>query len=292
MERDYNEIIPNLKLAIADIANDITVVVEDIQKNNGVVKKGIMLKTGDEQIYPIIYLDDILKDYDENIDYKLIADTIINRYKSNQTPFPSDFINQIKEPGYVQHNILPVLLNYEKNRRQLEKRPHRRFFDLAITYILQYKDKSGLYGTVHLQHKTLDGLGATFTEEELYSHAISNLIDKCKVMSLNTFLHSINVDIEEIPEPPMYIVTNTSMCYGASTILCNHILDDVFDCEKIIVLPSSIHEVIAVPYDGRDISDYIHLVKDVNNNVLDSNEFLSDSAYLYDRTVGTIVKQF
>ena len=90
----------------------------------------------------------------------------------------------------------------------------------------------------------------------------------------------------KMEEVPMHILTNQKQYLGAATILYNNILQDVADFmkEDLIILPSSIHEVIVLPYSvAIDASDMANMVKDINRSVLSEEEILTDSVYRYSR---------
>lgn len=53
--------------------------------------------------------------------------------------------------------------------------------------------------------------------------------------------------------------------------------------ERIIIIPSSVHEVIVMSYDSEmDILGLNEMVQEVNRTALDATEVLSNHAYLFD----------
>ncbi|MGN0346384.1 MAG: DUF5688 family protein [Lachnospiraceae bacterium] len=90
----------------------------------------------------------------------------------------------------------------------------------------------------------------------------------------------------KMEEVPMHILTNQNQYFGAATILYHNILQDVADSmkEDLIILPSSIHEVILLPYSvANDASEMANMVKEINRSVLSEEEILTDSVYRYSR---------
>ena len=52
---------------------------------------------------------------------------------------------------------------------------------------------------------------------------------------------------------------------------------------KFLILPSSVHEFIAVPYKSKDdIRSCKKMVQEVNNTVLSPNEYLSDNVFVWE----------
>ena len=93
----------------------------------------------------------------------------------------------------------------------------------------------------------------------------------------------------------MYILTNEFRTNGATTLLYEGILEEIagmFDSD-IILLPSSIHEVILVPAASGDeylkqLDDFSAMVKEVNETELADEEILSDHAYYYIKGCGLV----
>ena len=58
----------------------------------------------------------------------------------------------------------------------------------------------------------------------------------------------------------------------------------------LIILPSSVHEVILVPDDGITGKEfYTDMVKEVNDAQVEPEERLSYNVYYYDRVLGKVV---
>lgn len=111
-------------------------------------------------------------------------------------------------------------------------------------------------------------------EEELVKHAFENL--KADLMILCNNLRISDEDVF-----PMYAITNQKVHLGASAIL----LPDVYKIlseklgEKFIILPSSIHECLAIPFvETQD--PFVEMVKEINVKMVHPSEKLSDHLYL------------
>jgi hypothetical protein len=57
--------------------------------------------------------------------------------------------------------------------------------------------------------------------------------------------------------------------------------------EDFYIIPSSIHEILILRYDESiDPCELVRVIRDVNANVVEEQEVLSDSLYRYDRKTG------
>ena len=88
-------------------------------------------------------------------------------------------------------------------------------------------------------------------------------------------------------------MTTPSHVQGACAILSTkalRIAQDLLQCENITLLPSSIHEIIAINDDGiMKISELRSMVREINSTVLSPQEFLSDNIMRYDGMKLTMV---
>lgn len=81
----------------------------------------------------------------------------------------------------------------------------------------------------------------------------------------------------------LYVLTNTSGVRGAASIINDDILITFakqLGTNKIIAIPSSIHEFLLFPYNGEDIEEVTQIVKEVNRQEVDIKDQLADKAYI------------
>jgi hypothetical protein len=88
-------------------------------------------------------------------------------------------------------------------------------------------------------------------------------------------------DVERI-----FVLTNYCCMGGAVTILYRNVLKDFArerGVKEILILPSSIHEVMLVPYVGGFLSKerMRNLLQEVNRTEVSREEVLSDNIYIY-----------
>ena len=84
----------------------------------------------------------------------------------------------------------------------------------------------------------------------------------------------------------MYVLTNSSGINGASAMLYNGLIEQFAEKVKsnLYILPSSIHEVILMPFNEEfDVNALKSMVKEINCTQVPEGEVLSDSVYIYQR---------
>lgn len=223
------------------------------------------------------------------------------------------------DPAKLPNNVTLKLINTEQNKELLENVPHREFEDLSIIYSWTIGMKGeGIYSTI-VTNDMAEGIG--FNEEELYQRACENtkrlfpaeirsMKDVIADMMFNEVMESMSEDIlktiggenmeefqesimEDIMEEidadtpyPMYVISNSEHYYGAAEILFNENLDKISETfhDDLYILPSSTHEVIAIPV--KDCScnaeELAAMVEGINMNEVDLEERLSNQVYFYD----------
>ena len=127
------------------------------------------------------------------------------------------------------------------------------------------------------------------SKDEAWKIAESNTFAKTEIVSLMEKLSEMmGQEMEEIEEmegiPTQYVVTNTMNYRGTSAILDMKALKKFvqrLDVKRFFVLPSSIHEMIVIPDDGKsNIEELSRMVQEVNQTQVEPEERLTDRAYI------------
>ena len=190
--------------------------------------------------------------------------------------------------------IMPVLVKYDWHLEMLQKVPHRKFLDLAITYRGVLSVSSKEIKDFLVTQSSADRFGVS--EDELYSAAIENLKNwGYERRILNDLLNEFLGGDEEVPEMPvsMFILTNKYKMLGSYCLLQNDILLSLAEELKsdLILIPSSVHEILVVPYEGDGIAEFNRMVCDINATELEERDRLSDHVYIYSRKEKRVMKE-
>ena len=99
-------------------------------------------------------------------------------------------------------------------------------------------------------------------------------------------------DIEK-NDPQIYILTNSYRTNGATALLYEKLLSQIADSfeKDLLILPSSIHEVLILPIDSISKSTLDHygtFIREINETQLADDEVLSDHAYYFQRATQMI----
>ncbi len=101
----------------------------------------------------------------------------------------------------------------------------------------------------------------------------------------------MNIMFEEMPaDKQMYIISNKSKINGAASMFYEDALSGL--CEKLgtdlYILPSSVHEVIAVSSEMGTPEELSQMVREVNGSQVAPEEQLSDHVYKFEAATKTL----
>lgn len=263
---------------------DYEVKVARIQKVNQTLDCLNLIPKGDKEwrATPNIYLEHMYEDFKqhEDLDKSLhqIAQIIDYAFKNlKPQPIPEN-ISQLK------HTLIMILINTQDNLELLENAPHRSFLDLSIIYKCMVPASNGELGTVLVDHHFMKMLN--MTEEELFKTASQNTKKLLPVM-IKRLDDIIGDMLEENMEEKsnFYVISNDMGIHGAVSMTYEEELYNLAQKleSDLFILPSSIHEVIAVSSEEQDIQWLKELVRSVNTEQVAVEERLSYNIYHYKR---------
>lgn len=261
-------------------------------------------KTGNNaRIFPTIYLNNMYLAYMDTND----IEEVIVAYADEMTKVFKDADSMLAQIDYatVSEKVIYQLVNTEKNKEFLSDKPHREFFDLSVVYrwVLDENDPASasalitnaIAEKVNLSEEDLYELAAKNTPR-LLKPVITTFDDVIKGLMNDTeyqhFLEKEGLKDEKFKNNPLtaFIITNKTSFWGATTIFDKDILAEVsrkLDSD-LYLLPSSIHDMIAVPASTMLLKDCYAMVFMANAICLSPDESLSNQIYFYDKETGKI----
>jgi len=197
----------------------------------------------------------------------------------------------------VKDKIVMTLINTEQNKELLENIPHREFQDLSIVYrVVVGKDENGIQSAL-VRNEYANKIG--FNEQDLYNAAVQNtermfppvIKGMSQVMKEMFVREGMPEELAELyvgvmaENEEMYVITNDCGINGAVSMLYEEGLHELSEKlgSDLYIMPSSIHEAIAVSADNRNPYELAEMVRDINMGEVDLNERLSNQVYHYDK---------
>lgn len=254
-------------------------------------------KTG--WVSPTIYVNDLYERYKELEEYPRVfqreAEEISKIIKEPPVSFELDWKD-------AKENIVIQLINTEQNKELLKDMPHREFHDLSIVYRwVVGKDEQGIYSAM-IKNDHMKSIG--LDEEQLYRVATENYarLFPPVIRSMDDFMeemfteYDMPEEVEDMvfsdrtPSAQIWIITNTEQKYGATSMIYDDVLHRVARRmhSDLYILPSSIHETLAVSVNIGDAKALAEMVNEINMSQVDLAERLSNQVYHYDRRKRTL----
>lgn len=278
------------KRAVKTAGEDGKVFINKVVKNNGKEMDGLVILENGYSIAPTIYLNDYYENYRCGADIDDIMNEILTIYYRNRDAvcFNTEMFNDFES---VKGSIVYKLINFEKNKELLREVPHKRFLDLAVVCYCIVKRLNNYIATTMIKNDFLDKWGVS--SDVLFDMAEKNTPEllSARISPITGFLNEISGnDIYEVPDKDdvsMFVMTNETHVNGAACMLYTDVIDRLSkDLDKdLYILPSSVHELIIVPFDDNiSGSDLAMIVKDINEKGVAAEEVLSDNVYEFMRS--------
>lgn len=273
----------------------------EIPQNNGVAITGLRIKNEIEGINPVIHMESYFEWFQQGMTIDDIVVDIINAVRGNgaekwfSTSQLFDF-NQMKE------RIILRVINTETNRHMLDTVPNKSWLDLSVVYYLLLGSDTEGQMTTLISNQIAKEWGVE--TNDLYDIACENTkrllpvnIRNLSEIILEILAERLGADFDgEQMElfcgsntMPMYVLSNSTGLYGAGGMLPEFGIEDFAKelGKDLVVLPSSVHEVILVPVEeGLELRELSTVVKSINQTQVAAKDQLSDSIYYYSLASG------
>lgn len=276
----YNTFEKKICKKVQEIVGDsASVQVQDVQKNNHVIKRGMTIHRKGQGITPTIYLSPYYERLKDGMNLDSIAAEILKLYirALPQGEVDMKFFYDFEQ---VKNLIIYRLVNREMNRELLSDIPHVDFMNLAICFCCSFWHPDLGEGTILIHNSHL----------EMWNVETDELM---RVANANTpqLMPAELTGIQKDKNMYLYILSNAKRYMGAATILYPGALAKISGQlhGSFYILPCTVHEVIIMAdsrqYSGEQLHNMIAALGIKKNQPQD---FLCEYAYYYDAATGTL----
>lgn len=265
-------------------------------KENDMKKEGIMVRDifRKSTVFPVLYLEGFYKPDVTESDIQKTVDIIKGMIEKcwEQSDVLGKETGSLKDWGKICTRVYPMLLSQERNRQLLQELVWKPYLDLAICYMVRFFGSR--QESCHLKIKPEMLEMWNIDEKDLHEQAMKNLgEDGYSIHSLYSMMQEFleegfpdrETEEQEKSSKEMYVLTNSLARYGAAGMLDGRLLEK-FAEEKgknFYILPSSTHEVLLMPDNGKfDRKELGPMIREVNNSIVSKQDILSDTLYYYD----------
>lgn len=316
---DIKMFVTSVKISLEEFYSDSANIKSSvITKNNDVSLTGITVIKNEINISPTIYMEGYYSRYKDGECYSDLISEMISIFEKSRVNENFD-ITVFTDFDKARKSIVYKLVNKDKNKTLLKDVPHYDYLDMAIVFYTIIDDKDIGKGSILVKNAHLEMWKHTKEEifeiakvntPKLLKYSIKNLQEVLSRILFDKFKNKYcneNYDDEMIIDivnemlgdnllgspVSMYVLSNENNLYGAACMLYDNVLHDFADelNSNLIILPSSVHEVIIVPENEIVDSERLsQMVKEVNRTQVAEEEILSDSVYIFKKDICKIVK--
>lgn len=294
-EKFKKEIKNKIKNYLPEEYQTAAICINEIPKNNGVVKSALSVTPSGDGMARQIYLEGAYQEYCDNPSMEHIlskAAQFIMDAMEEAVVFNPAMVSDFQQ---VQGNIVLRVVNKDNNQNQLQSMPYREIdnTDLIATYRIDVS-LSDTAGSILVSNEMMERWG--IGESDLYERALQNtqqhhpftLQSMESIMGEIAFGFPATVEPNQLPaqfEPYMqYLLSNEDKCNGATCLLYPDLLKEIgaaFD-SNFFILPSSVHELILMKDTGEmSASELQRMVLEVNGTEVEPEEVLSNQVFSY-----------
>lgn len=288
----YDEFVEECRDRLQDYLNlhgeQAEVIHETVKKIN-FQKEALIVHCKDDPIAPGIYMGARYEAYLSGWKMEDIVRNIakdVQEARRHQPDITDLTAEKAKERVYLS------VVNAEKNEELLNSVPYRKIEDLACIAKFRLDDESSVVVNETLCRQF------RLTAEEVLAIGERNMVKngyQCESIDLEIerILKQQGASDREIVDimrgdtssSLMYIASTRNHMEGAAVIASREAMRDFYAKlgEPFYILPSSRHEVILLPDRcGLEAKELAEMVKDINRQVVDEKDMLSDHVYHFD----------
>lgn len=266
-----------------EIAEQINGKVVEVEKANGIVQTGVTRQEEGSNISANVYID---KMYEDEMSIDEAAEAVDKILKENR--MANIEITQFTDYEQVRPMLRARLYNNKTKAEVYKSAKGYGFDDLIIVPYINVKSTgfAGIAGA-KVTKTLLEQWGVT--ERTVIDIALNNSAKETKIMSMRDTMREMMSDMTDemfdmmfSVDEGMTVLSNTSKVCGAiSAITARKELQKRFP-NGYVILPSSIHEVIAIPLNENVTENELNnMVNEVNDTQVPPEEVLGTKAYIF-----------
>ncbi len=285
--------VPALEQELKNKGIEATVCLKAVEKLNNEGYDAVTVTPADSNIGLTFNVETFHKAYEEGASMREVVsratDTIIRGFENQ----PSVDVAALTDYDQMRDRLVIEVISLSANEKMLSDIPYFGVEDLAVVYRFVIDSNDDGRATILVTNSLLETMGVT--HEQLHEDALKNapelkpLVIKgmSEVMAEMAGMTPEEMAMMGMPEKEeMFVASVSDMIHGAAVIAYPGFMEEAskrIGGGDFYILPSSIHEVLIVPDNGKmSLNELEVMVRDVNATQVAPGERLSDNVYHYD----------
>lgn len=261
------------------LPDSYSVTTKEVVKQNDAAYTAINVTKEGNDIGVVLYVEDLFMSYQQGQTTEVIADKTVRAIRENEPEIGSA---PIIDREFVMDHVYFRMANAGMNQKRLENIatcPAPGAEDIAL-YPCVDVSVGKRRGVTMISRTHMESLG--ITEEELHSAARANTERRIEVIPLKQVLQEMMpAFMADELDSPFYVTRDKGAVDGVGSASIFGAPEALKKMEgDYYIIPSSVHEVLLLPKSFEPDTDRLHeLVHEVNRDVLQPEDFLSDHVY-------------
>ncbi len=292
-EEFKEEFIDAVKERLEEQGSDMNVSVNEVKKLNESYEAMTVTPEG-ARVGVNIGIERFYDAYDEGRPFDEVVDKAVETINHGINERPDFDIDSFTDYEQMKEKLAMEVVSAETNKDMLENVPHKNLEDMAVVYRFVLESSDEGRASILVTNQMLETMGVT--PEQLHADAleIAPQIKPAEIKGMSeVMVEMMGAEQAEalgiVPERPedeqLFVATVPDKTHGAGVLAYQDFMDQA--AERVggdfYILPSSIHEVLIVPDNGRmDLKDLEAMVRDVNATQVAPADKLTDNVYHYD----------
>ena len=294
---DYEEFkeqfISAVKESLYEQGSDMNVSVNEVKKLNESYEAMTVTPEG-ARVGVNIGIERFYDAYNEGRPFDEVVDKAVETINHGINERPDFDIDSFTDYSQMKEKLAMEVVSAETNKEMLENVPHKDLEDMAVVYRFVLSSDDEGRASILVTNQILESMGVT--PEQLHADAleIAPQIKPAEIRGMSEVMAEM-MGMEQaealgiMPMRPedeqLFVATVPDKTHGAGVLAYQNFMDQA--AERVggdfFILPSSIHEVLIVPDNGRmDLKELEAMVRDVNATQVAPADKLTDNVYHYD----------
>ena len=294
---DYEEFkeqfISAVKESLYEQGSDMNVSVNEVKKLNESYEAMTVTPEG-ARVGVNIGIERFYDAYNEGRPFDEVVDRAVETINHGINERPDFDIDSFTDYSQMKEKLAMEVVSAETNKEMLENVPHKDLEDMAVVYRFVLSSDDEGRASILVTNQILESMGVT--PEQLHADAleIAPQIKPAEIRGMSEVMAEM-MGMEQaealgiMPMRPedeqLFVATVPDKTHGAGVLAYQNFMDQA--AERVggdfFILPSSIHEVLIVPDNGRmDLKELEAMVRDVNATQVAPADKLTDNVYHYD----------
>ena len=292
-ENFKEQFVEDVKEKLYEQGTEVDITVNTVNKLNESYE-AMTVKPGGSNIGVNIGIDKFYGATQDDISYDDVVDKAVKAISDGFLNQPQIDVASLTDYDQMKDKLVMEVVSAETNKEMLENVPHQNIEDMAVVYRFVLNSDDEGRASILATNQMIENMGVT--PEQLHADALENAprIKPAEIKGMGEVLaEMMGVEQAEMmglypvrPEDEQIFVASVpDKVHGAGVLAYQDFMDQAAERAggDFYILPSSIHEILIVPDNGKmGLSDLENMVKEVNATQVAPADKLTDNVYHYD----------